>query len=68
MKFENIQELIDGYSKYSCDQHDIINTVTGVKNKIRLQNYMIFLMTYEKLDDIQNSYLMNLANRGIHRL
>ncbi len=28
-----IMELIDGYSKYSGDRHDIINTVTGERLK-----------------------------------
>ena len=29
----SIMELIDGYSEYSSDKHDIINTVTGERLK-----------------------------------
>lgn len=29
----HIMELIDGYSGYSADQHDIINIVTGERLK-----------------------------------
>ena len=29
----SIMELIDGYSDFSSDRHDIINTVTGEKLK-----------------------------------
>lgn len=35
-----IMEMIDGYSEYSHDKHDIINTVTGEHLKeIHLLNY-----------------------------
>ncbi len=45
-----IMELIDGYSEYSKEKHDIVNLVTGVGLK---QNPFI------ELHDILDSYMKN---------
>ena len=42
-----IMEMIDGYSKYSSDKHDIINTVTGEHLK---ENPFIEL--HDQLDEL----------------
>ena len=46
----SIMELIDGYSKYSSDKHDIVNIVTGVGLK---QNPFI------ELHDILDGHMKN---------
>lgn len=46
----SIMELIDGYSMYSNDKHDIVNTVTGVRLK---QNPFI------ELHDILDGHMKN---------